>query len=61
MPKLSFKISWLEDEEKFLVKQMHGNVVEEEHKFDYHLDAMAYISETMAMCLTCQEDWLLTY
>lgn len=61
MGKLSFKISWLQDEEKFLVKQMNGKEVEEEQKFDSHLDAMEYISDTMAMCQTCQEEWLLTY
>lgn len=61
MAKLSFKVSWLEDEEMFLVKQMSDGVVEEEHKFEFHGDAMEYISETMAMCQTCQEDWTFTY
>lgn len=61
MAKLSFKISWIDEEEKFLVKQMSDNVVEEECKFDSHLAAMEYISDTMGMCQTCQEDWSLTY
>ena len=61
MAKLSFKVFWLQDEEKFLVKQMNGKEVEEEQKFDSHLDAMKYISDTMAMCQTCQEEWSLTY
>lgn len=61
MAKLSFKISWIDEEEKFLVKQMSDNAVEEEHRFASHMDAMEYISETMAMCQTCQEDWSLTY
>lgn len=61
MGKLSFKISWLQDEEKFLVKQMNGKEVEEEQKFDSHLAAMEYISDTMAMCQTCQEEWSLIY
>ena len=61
MAKLSFKISWIDEEEKFLVKQMSDNAVEKECKFDSHLAAMEYISDTMGMCQTCQEDWLLTY
>lgn len=61
MEKLSFKVSWLQDEEKFLVRQMSNGVVEEEHKFDSHPDAMGYISDTMAMCQTCQEEWSFTY
>lgn len=61
MAKLSFKISWLQSEEKFLVKQMNGNVVEEECKFASHIDALEYVSDTMAMCQTCQEEWSLTY
>jgi len=61
MGKLSFKVSWLQDEEKFLVKQMSDGVVEEEHKFAFHGDAMEYISDTMAMYQTCQEDWTLSY
>lgn len=61
MAKLSFKVSWLQDEEMFLVKQMSDGVVEEENKFASHPDAMEYISETMAMCQTCQEDWTLSY
>ena len=61
MAKLSFKVSWLQDEEKFLVKQMSDGVVEEEQKFDSHLNAMEYISDTMAMCQTCQEDWTFSY
>lgn len=61
MAKLSFKVSWLQDEEKFLVKQMSDGVVEEEHKFKFHGDAMEYISDTMAMCQTCQEDWTFAY
>ena len=61
MAKLSFKISWLQDEEQFLVKQMSDNAVEEEHRFASHMDAMEYISGTMAMCQTCQEEWTFTY
>lgn len=61
MAKLSFKVSWLQDEEKFLVKQMNGSEVEEECKFSSHGEAMDYISDTMAMCLTCQEEWTFTY
>jgi hypothetical protein len=61
MAKLSFKVSWLQDEEMFLVKQMSDGVVEEEHKFEFHGDAMEYISNTMGMCQTCQEDWTFTY
>ena len=61
MAKLSFKISWLQDEEQFLVKQMSGNAVEKERRFASHMDAMGYISDTMAMCQTCQEEWTFTY
>lgn len=61
MAKLSFKISWLGEEEKFLVKMLSDGVVEEEHKFEFHPDAMEYISDTMAMCQTCQEEWTFTY
>ena len=61
MAKLSFKVSWLEDEEKFLVQQLSDNVVEEERKFGSHLHAMEYISDTMGMCLTCQETWVFNY
>lgn len=61
MAKLQFKVSWLQDEEMFLVKQMSGGVVEEENKFDTHTAVMEYISETMAICQTCQEDWTFTY
>lgn len=61
MAKLSFKVSWLQDEEKFMVKQMSDGVVEEEHKFKFHGDAMEYISDTMSMCQTCQEDWTFIY
>ena len=51
----------MQDEEMFLVKQMSDGVVEEENKFASHPAAMEYISETMAMCQTCQEDWTLSY
>lgn len=61
MAKLSFKIYWIDEEEKFLVKQMSDNVIEKECKFDSHIAAMEYISDTMGMCQTCQEDWSLTY
>lgn len=61
MAKISFKVSWLQDEEKFLVKQMSDGVVVEEQKFYSHLDAMEYVSDTMIMCQTCQEDWTFTY
>lgn len=61
MGKLSFKVSWLEDEEKFLVQQLSDNVVEEECKFASHSDAMGHISDIMSMCLTCQETWVFNY
>ena len=59
--KLSFKISWIDEEEKFLVKTIWNREVTEEHKFDGHHEAMLFISDKMAMCLTCQEEWTLTY
>lgn len=61
MTKLSFKVSWLEEEEKFLVQQLSDNVVEEEHKFAFHSEAMEHISNIMSMCLTCQETWVFNY
>ena len=61
MAKLSFKVSWMQNEEVFLVKQLNDNVVEEELKFKFHHDVMEYISETMGMCQTCQEDWTFSY
>lgn len=59
MNKLSFKLSWVQD--KFIVEQMNDNVLEERTEFKSHLDAMLYISLTMAMCQTCQEEWTFTY
>lgn len=59
MNKLSFKLSWVRN--KFIVEQMNDNVVEERLEFQSHIDAMLYISLTMAMCQTCQEEWTFTY
>lgn len=58
---LSFKISWLDKEEKFLVKTLWKGEVTEENKFEGHHEAMLFISDEMSMCLTCQEEWTLTY
>ena len=61
MDKLSFKISWIDEEEKFLVKTLFNGKVTEENKFEFHGDAMDFISNEMAICLTCQEDWTVSY
>ena len=59
--KLSFTISWIQEEEVFLVQTLNGNEIESEDKFISHNEAMEYISDTMSDCLTCQETWHLTY
>lgn len=61
MAKLSFKVSWLENEEMFLVQRLCDNVVKEEYKFVSHSEAMVHISNIMSMCLTCQETWVFNY
>lgn len=59
--KLSFKISWIDKESKFLVQTFYGGEIEAENKFDGHQEAMLFISENMSMCLTCQEEWTFSY
>ena len=61
MGKLSFKISWINEEEKFLVKTFWNGEVTDENKFDGHQDALLFISDEMSMCLTCGEEWTFTY
>ena len=59
--KLSFKISWIDEEEVFLVKELFDGVVTEEKKLHWQSDVMDYIAEEMAMCQTWQEEWTFSY
>lgn len=61
MNKYSFKISWLDQEEQFLVKLLCNGEVVEENKFPFHHYAFEYISETMAGLMLAGEEWTLTY
>lgn len=61
MKKTSFKISWLDDEEVFLVKQLYGNEVVEERRFEWHCEVYEYIANEQEMLQIAGETWTLTY
>ena len=61
MKKLSFKISYNAHGEEFIVKQVSGDELVEEQNFASMREAMYYIEDVMAMALTCQYEWTLSY
>ena len=59
--KYSFKISWIDQEQKFIVKLLGDGEVLEEHKFDGSHDVFDYIEDTASGLMIMGEDWTMSY